>query len=404
VIPQGGLTSAVITINPVSTLADGVRRPIAVRVSTIRDALGNAVPDGTQIALTARPWYRRSDNGYPNGSAGGLILDGIPATNDGDFRVFTIEGGVVDATYSAESVSLHGSTNVSTVVVNATSANPANARTTSRPFAEGNLAVSSVATGTLTVGPTSLLADRQPRTSLVTLTGFTDAQGRPVPDGTLVALTATLWYRQNDGGYPNGSAGGTMLGGVAATNDSRFQVYEVINGGVTAAYSSEGLFTGVGDTSNAVISVMPASGAGNVIGTRPLLSGIVTLAGMDSATVTAPGTAPPGSTVTMTVTNIRDAAGNLIPDGTRVAVTAAMWYTRTGSWHNGSAGGTVLGGIPTPNDTSQRSFTVAAGQVSFNVTLPGTVGATTVVSIMPADGTGARLGNVPFVSANVRTQ
>lgn len=403
VIPQGGITSAVITPNPVSTLADGVRRPIDVRVTTIRDALGNTVPDGTPIALTARPWYRRSDGGYSNGSAGGILIDGVSAT-DADFRVFTIENGAVAATFSAETVALHGSTSVSTSVISAVSANSANVRLTDRPFAEGNVAVSSVATGTMTISPTSLLADRQARTSLVTVTGFTDAQGRPVPDGTLVALTAAVWYRQSDGGYSNNSAGGTMLGGIASPNDSRFRAYQVVNGAITATYSDEGLFTGVGGTSNAVISVLPATGAGNVIGTRPLLSGIVALAGMDSATVTAPGTAAPGSTVTVTLTNIRDAAGNLVPDGVRVAVTAAPWYTRSGHWNNGSAGGTIVGGVPTTNDSSQRTFTVSGGQVSFGVTLLGVADRTTVVSIIPADGTGARLAEVPFATVNVRTQ
>ena len=62
------------------------------------------------------------------------------------------------------------------------------------------------------------------------------------------------------------------------------------------------------------------------------------------------------------------------------------------------------GGVPTPNDGSQRTFTIAGGQVSFDVTLPGTANRTTVVSIIPADGTGARLAEVPFATANVRTQ
>ena len=63
-----------------------------------------------------------------------------------------------------------------------------------------------------------------------------------VPDGTKVAITAVLWYRVSDGGYHNGSAGGTMLGGEATPNDGNFRTYTVTNGQVTATYSSEGVF------------------------------------------------------------------------------------------------------------------------------------------------------------------
>ena len=68
------------------------------------DAAGNLVPDGTRIALTGRPWYRRSDGGYPNGSVGGIFIEGTLTPNDGDFRTFTVTNGRVDATYSAETI------------------------------------------------------------------------------------------------------------------------------------------------------------------------------------------------------------------------------------------------------------------------------------------------------------
>jgi hypothetical protein len=403
-IPQGGLTSAVITTDPASAVADGVRRPVRVRVTGIRDALGNFVPDGTRVALTARPWYRRADGGYSNGSSGGLLLGGVTAPNDIAFQVYSTVGAALDATYSAESVPLLSATDVRTAVISATVASATNERVTTRPFAEGAVAVSSVTTGTVTASPVSLLADGQPRTSLVTIEGLTDAQGRTVADGTRVALTARPWYRQSDGGYSNGSAGGSFVGGTPSPNEASFTSYEVSNGRVTATYSAEGLTNAVGATRPAVVSVLPATATGAIIGSRPLLSTVINLVGMDTATVLAPGSGAPGGAVSVTLSNIRDAAGNLVPDGTRVAVTARNWYRLTGSYGNGSAGGTISGGIVTPNDGDFRSFTVSGGQVSFDVILPGVVGGTTVVSVVPADGTGARIGVAPFVATNIRVQ
>ena len=59
-----------------------------------------AAPDGTKFAATAVTWYRATDGGWHNGSAGGSIVDGVPTPNDGRFRTFTVSGGEVAVTYS----------------------------------------------------------------------------------------------------------------------------------------------------------------------------------------------------------------------------------------------------------------------------------------------------------------
>src|SRR5262249_38308420 len=146
-------TSATVVANPTSTLADGGRRPIAIAITNIVDALGNTVPDGTRIAVTANTWYRRSDGGYGNNSAGGTFLGASTAGNDGNFFIFTVNNGRVDATYSAESVPAFASGDVRSAVIAATAASPSNNRVTVRPFAEGTVALSAVSTGTATVNP-----------------------------------------------------------------------------------------------------------------------------------------------------------------------------------------------------------------------------------------------------------
>jgi hypothetical protein len=385
-ITQAGVTTATITATPASTLADGVRRPVAVAVTNIRDAAGHVVPDGTRIALTAASWYRRDDGACCNGSAGGILLDGVSAPNDAAFRVFTVSNGRVDATFSAESISPFEVTPVKSSVIAATVANASNNnRVTTIPFGEGTIAVSSVAAATATASPVTLLADKQARTSTVTVSGLTDAQGLPVPDGTKVAITANDWYRLSDGGCCNGSAGGTMLGGDPTPNDGSFRTYTVVNGEVTATYSDAGRFVDTGNTAPAILSILPANAQGSRVGNRPFAVATVTLAGYNTGTFAAPATTTAGGTVSMTLSNIRDAAGNLVPDGAKVAVTANNWSNRDGSCCNGSAGGTIVGGAATPNDGGFRTFVVSGGAITFSFTAPATANTTSVISAVSAE-------------------
>ena len=405
-ITQAGVTSASIVATPASTLADGTRRPVAVAVTNLRDAAGNLVPDGTRIALTGRPWYRRSDGGYPNGSVGGIFIDGTFTPNDGDFRTFTVTNGRVDATYSAETIAALSPNDPRSAVIAALVASSINSnRLTVTPFAEGTVAISSVQTATAVVTPTTLYTDRLGRTSQLTLTGITDAQGVPVPDGTLVAITADQWYRLSDGGFSNGSAGGAMTGGIATPNDSRFRTYAVTGGAVSATYTNLGLFMDTGNSASAVLSVLPATPNGNRVGSQPFAVATVTLTGPDSGTFVGPTTVSPGGSLSVTLTNLRETAGNLIPDGARVAISAAAWYNRDGSYSNNSAGGSIAGGVATPNDGNFRTFTVSGGQVTFTFNAPGTANVTSVLSVLSADGnTGSRVAARPFATLAVRVQ
>ncbi len=370
-IIQGGLTSATIVATPASTVADGARRPVNVAISNLRDALGNIVPDGTRIALTAENWYRRSDGGCCNGSAGGLFLNGETTPNDYGFRTFTVANGRVDATYSAENVALLSPNDSRSAVIAAVVANSAASRVTVTPFAEGIVALSSAQVGQAALSVTSLYSDRQARTSVLTLSGITDAQGVAVPDGAKVAITANNWYRQSDGGCCNGSSGGSLQGGESTPNDGGFRTYTVAGGQVVATYSNGGQFVDVASTAAAVLSVLPATPSAHRIGTLPMTTASVTLAGADTATFVGPATVSPNQTLALTLTNLRDASGNLIPDGARVAITAGNWYNRNGSFGNGSAGGSIAGGVSTPNDGGFRTFIVSGGQVTATFNAPG---------------------------------
>ena len=195
-----------------------------------------------------------------------------------------------------------------------------------------------------------------------------------------------------------------MLGGEPTPNHGAFRTYTVADGRVTATYSSAGLFVEPGATDAAIVSVLPASPSGSYIGSRPFAAATVVLASVDSGTFVAPATVAPGATVVMTLTNIRDAAGNLVPDGTRVALTAGAWYNRDGSWHNRSAGGSIGGGVSTPNNGSMRTLTVTGGQVTFTFTAPTASNVTSVISAVSADGAGNTNTHRPFVAGAIRVQ
>jgi hypothetical protein len=208
----------------------------------------------------------------------------------------------------------------------------------------------------------------------------------------------------SDGNYSNGSAGGTMIGGEATPNDGSFRTYTVTDGQVVATYSDAGLFIEPGATAPAIVSVLPAQPNGNRIGSRPFATATVVLTGIDSTTFMAPATVAPGQTVSVTLTNIRDTVGNLVPDGARIAATARQWYNRDGTYHNGSAGGTVTGGVSTPNDGEFRTFTVSGGQVTITFTAPAASNVTSVIAVVPADGNNNRNTHRPFAAVAIRVQ
>lgn len=75
-----------------------------------------------------------------------------------------------------------------------------------------------------------------------------------------------------------------------------------------------------------------------------------------------------GLTITrVTIDNIADANGFLVPDGSRIAVTAASAFQQT------SAGGTILGGTTSTADPRFTVFTTASGRVRFDYQSPALV-------------------------------
>jgi hypothetical protein len=151
------------------------------------------------------------------------------------------------------------------------------------------------------------------------------------------------------------------------------------------------------------VQVLPATPSGNRIGFRAFAVADVSLAGYQSADVSGAGTLTPGGTATYTVSNIRDTSGNLVPDGSRIAVTADSIGVAgpDGSCCVSSAGGTVQNGDgASPNDGHFRYFTVQSGAIGIQFQAPAGTG-TSVLQLLPADPDGNRLGFRAFAIKSI---
>ncbi len=215
---------------------------------------------------------------------------------------------------------------------------------------------------TVVANPPQLFANGL-TTSQVTISNIKNGSTL-VPNGTQIAVSA-------DPSLSAGSLGGTISGASVGTSvDGRFLLFQTLGGQVVVTYTSP----------NFGLVNSGASGQGTVevaaidLSTRPaslIGSGSVSLLGASSAVGTAtPSTLPANGTATAALTvTVRDGAGNLVPDGTRIGLTAAPVFTP-------SVGGTILGGTASPVDPRIQVFTTVGGQITATYQAgptPGTV-------------------------------
>ena len=214
---------------------------------------------------------------------------------------------------------------------------------------------------TLTINPGSLFANGLiPTTAIISNITIS---GTPVANGTIIAVTASPAYVQT-------SAGGTISGpSIGSSPDGRFLLFSTLNASVTVSYTPPDLTAlPPNQTASGVVQVASVDTDGwpvNLIG-----QGTTTLFAMQSATINASPTAIPAngsSTSALTVT-VRDRNNALVPDGTRVGMTAASIF-------QSSVGGTIVGGTTSTGDPRVHIFTTAGGQFTASYqssTSPGT--------------------------------
>lgn len=389
-----GTASAQLMASPSTIFADGNDHRSTITISNVKDLLGRAVPEGTLVGVSAR-----SNVAFIGccfiGSHGGTIIGGTPAPNNVNFQVLPVTNGQVVVQYSSQGLTVTDdrTANIVVVAVNA----------------QGNV-ISTQALGTvpvrlvgpmsvtIAVSPANLSAHAPAQTSQVTLTNLQSAEGAPLPDGTKVGISVTSGATFVGCCFIS-SAGGTILSagtlpddGTPAANNGSFKVFTVTGGEVRAVYDGTAITAGNNEVKIANVQVVPVSSGNNVLTTRALGVAPIRINGVASATGSGPATLRVPGTATVTFSNIRDAAGNVVPDGTPVAASVASGATFTGCCFNSSAGGTIANGNASPSGATWKWFTVVGGSISIEYSTQGVTAAlpnTTRIQLVPArnDGT-----------------
>jgi hypothetical protein len=255
------------------------------------------------------------------------------------------------------------------------------------------------ASALVSASPSDLLADAAAHVSQITLSQLTDSGGLPIPDGAKVALTAAS-SAATVGGAWVATVGGTILSagttpgdGDVAPNNDKFRVFTVAGGQVQAVYSATGLSADVDETKVARVAVVPASSTGNTLTNAAIGVGVINLHGTSTATPSGPVSLHlSGESATVTFGGIKDSAGNLVPDGTLVAVTAAGSVTTSGGSWVASSGGTIVDGVAA-SDARFHLFPVVNGSVTVTYSTAGASGGIARVQVIPARIDGTLIGS-----------
>ena len=377
-IKIAGLTSATVMASPGVVFADGGDQRTTVTITNLRDAVGNPVPDGTLIGVSAVNDATFVGCCFIN-SAGGVIAGGTTATNNGNFQVFPVQSGQVVLQYSSQGVVVP--TGQRTANVQVVAVNPAFGVISAANVGVGAIQLLSPGSGTVSISPADVFSDGLAHTASITITNLTDSDGvTPLPDGARIGLSAVndasffgCCFINSAGGQIL-SAGTTVGDGTPATNNGNFDLFTLVGGQVLATYSDNGIVTGIGQTQTANVQVVPAAKDGSIPTTQEFAAAPVLLRGISSATANGPASlSKSGGTATITFSGIKDSAGHLVPDGTLVLVSAANDATFTGCCFNGSTGGTIVDGSASPSGSTWKVFTVQQGSVTVTYS-PATAG------------------------------
>ncbi len=391
--------SAKIAAAPATVVVGAAPGTTTLTVTDIRDIDGTLVPDGAKIALSAVNMASHDPVGNAIGSAGGTIVDGDPAPNNASFKVFTIEGGKVTAIYSSAPVTPAAVTGALAVVQMQAADADGNVLGT-EAAATLDLPLRAASDRAI-VGPvpSALYADRADRRSHFTVQ-VRDAAGKPVPDGTPVLVSAAS-CASTSGGFCVNSAGGTILGGAAASAGSAYRLFTTQGGVAEGDYSSSGLVSRVGQIQLAVLQVVPANAAGNLTSSAAIGTATISLVGAGSAELSVvPGAIPyvfPQVPAQLFVHHVHDERAGLAPDGATFLVSAASCASTSGGFCVSSAGGAITDGSPAAAGSAFRAYTLEEGQATATYTpqgasAPGT-GQTTVANLqlLMADAQGNQI-------------
>lgn len=268
------------------------------------------------------------------------------------------------------------------------------------------------ATGVI-AGAHSVIAVGQSHTVPVTFTNLLDAGGVPVPDGSRVQVSTLggCTFRYREGGCLD-SAGGAIANGDATPEfgDARHtRLFTVVGGRVDVVYDSAATEVAVASGALANVVVLPANAGGVRTSDHGLAVQSVALVPIDTAAGvrTASTTIANGgqNLVTVTASDVRDAAGTRVPDGVLVVVSSlggCNHRRRDGSCLD-APGGNIIGGAPSSfgDVPHTRAFALTNGEITFQydpspIALTADAQAVADVQLLPGRADGTRIGDRVF--------
>jgi hypothetical protein len=229
------------------------------------------------------------------------------------------------------------------------------------------------------------------------VSGLLDSDGvTPVPDGVKVGLSANNCAAVFPSGFCVGSIGGQILsGGVTpgdgtpAPNNGNFLIFTIGGNAVHAGYTDQGIIAGVNQTQVANVAVVAADVNSNALTRTEIGVGTINLHGTTSTTASGPASLHLGQTATVTFSNIKDSAGNLVPNGTLVAVASLNCATFFPSgFCVPSTGGSIVDGTVSPVNGNFRAYSVVNGSITVSYSSTGASLGTANLQIVPADQNG----------------
>ena len=404
--------------DPLNILADGALHTTTVTFTHLLDAFGNVIPDGTNVIASAANCAGFFPVGGCVFSVGGQVLNGATSPSGSIFKVFTVESGQIAVAYGDQGLtSVPGQTQFANLVLLPSDA--AGNRIGSTAFAVTPVRLVGLTSGSATVSPAAVFADGSDQRTTVTMSGFKDAAGQPVPDGTMIAVSAgNCWSFYPVGGCVF-SAGGKVIGPSPAPFDASARLFPLVNGQVVFQYSSEGVSVATGQQT-AIVQAVPVTPQGNRISNTALATVPVQLLAQGSAVVAvtpvdlfADGRDFRSQVV---VSGLVQSDGvTPVPDGTKVGLSAANCaaffnvggcvFSAGGSIH--SAGTTPGDGTVAPNNANYKIFTVAGGQVQAVYSDAGVVTQlnqtqTARVAVVPASNAGLTLSSTALGVGSVQ--
>ena len=379
ILPLTGAASMIIEFAPDTIAYTFLPEPAWARIiiRDIRDQRSGIVPDGGRLLVSAANNASTDTSGNNIKSAGGSIMDGGESPSGANYRVATVHQGRAAAAYSVSGVTdKPGAGGINTVNIQILMPDHQNKKVTNRAVQWAPLRLLGPGNAVGSASPAAVLGDGGLHTSTVTFGPVLDAYGNVVPDGTKVLASAANNASTDASGSYIKSDGGQILNGEASPSGANYKVLTVQNGKVTVEYGNQGITAAHGQIKTANVVLLPAGSDGTRISNRSFAVAPVGISGLTSAV----GTANPASVfadghdrrTTITLTDLRDATGQPVPDGVMVAVSARSGFTTNSSGGSiSSDGGEIVGGIVPSFSSYARVFTVTNGQVVFEYSSQG---------------------------------